>query len=175
MIIEKITSENPSNHWRFLNVKDRITMDMGCSFWDSTWNEGWLSSSEWFVFNEAKKVIGFDAAQHDIDKYHQLYGRDSRYEMYQLHVSNSEQLLDSIKKYKPEVIKCDIEGAEIHFQELSKEDMESVVEVAIEYHNGPTKEMCEKMLPEWGFEIVALYQLGGESTDRVGVYHAIKK
>lgn len=30
MEIGKITSENPEIHWRFLNCKNKIVMDMGC-------------------------------------------------------------------------------------------------------------------------------------------------
>lgn len=173
-MIEKITSENPENHWRFLNPKDKIIMDMGCSFWDSTWHDDWFSSSEWFVHKGAKQVVGFDASLADILKYNEIYANDERYEMFFLHVKEKADLLSAIQKYKPEVIKCDIEGAEIHFDEITSEDLESVSEIAIEYHNVPTREMCERKLIEWNFNNHQFYQLGEYDINQVGVYHLWK-
>jgi hypothetical protein len=173
-MIKHITSENPADHWRFLNVKDKIVMDMGCSFWDSTWNEDWLSSSEYFVSKGAKKVIGFDAAKHDIDRYNELYQNDIRYEIFHLYVNDKLGLEFILNKYKPQVIKCDIEGAEINFEDLNLDIFENIEEMAIEYHNGPTLEMCKKYLPIWGFKNIDIYQLHGLDLNSVGVYHAWK-
>lgn len=173
-MIKKITSENPDNHWSFLNVKDKIVMDMGCSFWDSTWNEGWLSSSEYFVSKEAKKVIGFDCAKHDIDRYHELYPNHQKYFMFHLCVNKDEHIENLLDDFQPEVIKCDIEGAEIHFQNITKYEINSVKEIGIEYHNEPTREMCIDRFNKWGFKVIDLYQLGNEDIQRVGVYHAKK-
>jgi hypothetical protein len=171
MQIEKITSENPEIHWRFLNCENKIVMDMGCSFWDSTWHDDWLSSSEYFVSKGASKLIGFDCAAHDIEKYHQLYGNAGKYYTFQLCVNANEQIEDLLEHYKPQVIKCDIEGAEIHFQNVTKEMIEFVDEIAIEYHNDPTRILCEQKMVEWGFTNHQLYQLGNEDINRVGVWH----
>lgn len=169
----KIISENPENHWRFLNPKDKIVMDMGCSFWDSSWNEGWLSSSEYLVSRGAKKLIGFDCAGHDIEKYHQLYGNDGKYFTFQLCVNKDEHIEDLLQQYKPQVIKCDIEGAEIHFKNVTKEMINFVDEMGIEYHNDPTRDLIREKIKEWGFNHT-LYQLGDLDTERVGVYHLWK-
>ena len=147
---------------------------MGCSFWDSTWNEGWLSSSEYFVSNGASKLIGFDCAKHDIDKYHQLYGNEGKYLTFHLCVNSNQQIEDLLFQYKPQVIKCDIEGAEIHFENVTKEMIDFVDEIAIEYHNEPTKAMCERKLEEWEFKNYQLYQLGDNDINIVGVYHLWK-
>ena len=171
MNIEKIISENPENHWRFLNPNGKIVMDMGCSFWDSTWNEGWLSSSEYFVSKGARKLIGFDCALHDIEKYHELYGDDPKWHIFHLCVNADVQIEDLLSYYKPQVIKCDIEGAEIHFSEITKEMMEGVDEIAIEYHNVPTRVMCEQKMVEWGFPNYQFYQLGDYDINQVGVWH----
>lgn len=170
-MIEKITSENPENHWRFLNVKDKRVLDMGCSFWDSSFNEGWLSSSEYFISKGAIEVIGFDSAMQDIEKYERLYGDDDRYKIFFLHMDSEEKMRHVLSHYKSQVIKCDIEGAEIFFDNITEDEMWFVDEIAIEYHNEPTKEMCEKKLKEWKFNKHQLYQLGNYDINRVGVYH----
>lgn len=170
MQLEIITSENPDNHWRFLNPQDKIVMDMGCSFWDSSWHEGWLSSSEYLVSKGAKKLIGFDCAKHDIQKYHILYGNEGIYETFVLCVNSHKHIEDVLEKYKPQVIKCDIEGAEIYFENITLDMIPFVEEIAIEYHNGPTKEMCENKIKEWGFNS-QLYQLGDNPINSAGVWH----
>lgn len=172
MEIKYITSENPSDHWRFLDVKYKVVMDMGCSFWDSTWHDDWLSSTEYFVDKGAKKVVGFDEAQHDIDKYHQLYNGDDRYDIFRLRLDDPITLQRLLNLHKPQVIKCDIEGAEINF--LHIDTLEGVEQIAIEYHNGPTKLMCETMMPVWGFTNIELYKLGENQIESAGVYNAWK-
>lgn len=172
MEIKYITSENPSDHWRFLDVKYKVVMDMGCSFWDSTWHDDWLSSTEYFVDKGAKKVVGFDEAQHDIDKYHQLYNGDERYDIFKLRLDDPITLQRLLNIHKPQVIKCDIEGAEINF--LHIDNLEGVEQIAIEYHNGPTKLMCETMMPLWGFTNIELYKLGENPIESAGVYNAWK-
>jgi hypothetical protein len=170
-MIEKITSENPENHWRFLNVKGKRVLDMGCSFWDSSFNEGWLSSAEYFISKGAIELIGFDSAMQDIEKYERLYGNDDRYNIFFLHMDSEEKMRHVLSQYKSQVIKCDIEGAEIFFDNITDDEIWFVDEIAIEYHNEPTKEMCERKLTEWGFANSQIYQLGDYDINRVGVYH----
>ena len=67
--MKNINSEHPYEHWSFLDVKDKVVLDMGCSFYDATYNPGMLSSAEWFVETGAINVIGFDANPYEIDKY----------------------------------------------------------------------------------------------------------
>jgi len=170
-MIEKIISENPENHWRFLNCENKIVMDMGCSFWDSSWNDGWLSSAQYFVSKGASKLIGFDCAMQDIIRYNEMYNGDAKWEIFHLCVDNELQLRELIEKYQPQVIKCDIEGAEIYFDNIEKEVMECVDEIAIEYHNEPTRIMCENKINEWGFNNSQFYQLGEYDINYVGVWH----
>jgi hypothetical protein len=73
----------------------------------------------------------------------------------------------------PEIIKCDIEGAERYFDEIEQLPT-SVKQFAVEYHNNDLKNICEKAIQRWGFTNVELYQLFNENTDRVGVLHAWK-
>lgn len=39
----KITSEEPGNHWGFINFKDKIVLDLGCGKFHST-----ISTYDWF-------------------------------------------------------------------------------------------------------------------------------
>ena len=171
MNIEKIISENPENHWRFLNPNGKRVMDMGCSFWDSSFNEGWLSSAQYFIHRGATKLIGFDCAMQDIEKYHTMYGDDPKWHIFHLCLNSTIQIQDLIETHKPQVIKCDIEGAEIYFNDITKEMLDGVDEIAIEYHNGPMRVMCEQKMVEWEFTNHQFYQLGDYDINQVGVWH----
>lgn len=155
----KIISEEPINHWWFLSPKDKRVLDLGCGKFYST-----ISTAEWFLLQRAKLVIGVDLGKEIIDNIKLI--------SYAKQIRSSEDL-EYFLKYDPEIIKCDIEGAEIYFNEISKMP-DSVNEIGIEYHDKLTKEMCERKFIEWGFNIVNQYQLFEEDINRIGVYHAKK-
>lgn len=167
--MKNINSEHPYEHWSFLDVKDKTVLDMGCSFYDATYNPGMLSSAEWFVQTGATIVIGFDANPYEVDKYNVVYRNNPKYKVFKLFVDSSEKIKDLLK-YNPEVIKCDIEGGEIYFNDITKEEMECVQQIGIEYHDEATKQMCESKLSEWGFDFVEQYSLMYIDTNKQGVF-----
>jgi hypothetical protein len=94
-----------------------------------------------------------------------------------LHLDNIDHI-DKFKMYigfiKPNVIKCDIEGMELLMGNLSKEIMEPVREIAIEYHGLAHNILLKTMFNEWGFTEVEQYAFEGIPVDGQGVYHAKK-
>jgi glycosyltransferase involved in cell wall biosynthesis len=171
--MKNINSEHPYEHWSFLDVKDKTVLDMGCSFYDATYNPGMLSSAEWFVQTGANIVIGFDANSYEVDKYNVVYRNNPKYKVFKLFVDSSEKIKDLLK-YNPEVIKCDIEGGEIYFNDITKEEMECVQQIGIEYHDEETKKMCEVKLSEWGFDFIEQYSLMYIDTNKQGVFYGKK-
>jgi glycosyltransferase involved in cell wall biosynthesis len=167
--MKNINSEHPHEHWLFLDVKDKVVLDMGCSFYDATYNPGMLSSAEWFVQTGANIVIGFDANSYEVDKYNIVYRNNPKYKIFNLFVDSSEKI-KNLLKYNPEVIKCDIEGGEIYFNDITKEEMDCVQQIGIEYHDEATKQMCESKLSEWGFDFVEQYSLMYIDTNKQGVF-----
>lgn len=167
--MKNINSEHPHEHWSFLDVKNKIVLDMGCSFYEATYNPGMLSSVEWFVQMGAHIVIGCDANSYEVDKYNVVYRNNPKYKVFKLFVDSSEKIKDLLK-YNPEVIKCDIEGGEIYFNDITKEEMECVQQIGIEYHDEATKQMCESKLSEWGFDFIEQYSLMYIDTNKQGVF-----
>ena len=171
--MKNIPNEDPKNHWSFLEVKDKLVLDMGCSFYEAYFNPGMLSSAEWFVKEGATKVIGFDSDPAEVKKYHIVYKNNPKYEIFKMYLDSDLQIRELLK-YKPQVIKCDVEGAEINFNSITKEEMECVEQIAFEYHDVPTRVMCETKLKEWGFDYVEQFSLLDRHPDNQGVYYGWK-
>ena len=154
-----INSEEPKEHWSFLNPKGKIVLDLGCGKFYSS-----ISTAQWFLDEGATKVIGVDINKEPIE--------DERFVPYAKAVSSKKDLEDFLY-HTPEIIKCDIEGAEKYFEDIHSLPS-SVRQFAVEYHDAETKRICESQLEKWGFKHIELYQLFNENTDRIGVYHAWK-
>ena len=161
MLNKCITSEEPDLHWSFLDFKGKTVLDLGCGKFYSK-----ISTAEWFVKSGASKIIGIDLG---VETFHH-----DKFTYHRLNIDSSEKLKDLIETYKPEVIKADIEGAEVYFNDLSIEELFKVKEIAVEYHSNDLKLGFESKLLEWGFKIIDTYGLFTEDINRVGVIHAKK-
>jgi len=171
--MKNIPTEDPKDHWSFLQVEGKLVLDMGCSFYEAYYHPGMLSSAEWFVQEGARQVIGFDGDPAEVEKYNIVYKDNPKYQVFELWL-NSDTHIRELLQLKPEVIKCDIEGAEINFMSITKEEMDCVEEIAFEYHDVATREMCEKKLPEWGFTYIEQFSLLDRSPEEQGVYYGSK-
>lgn len=171
MVARKVVnSENPLEHWSDItNVQDKIVLDLGC---------GWLfldfqSTPEYFLSRGASKIIGVDVSCSEIERLNQMYP-DHRFVCRPIKVK--EDLIEMLETYRPQVIKMDIEGFESILNDMTAEQFASVEEIAIEYHNPDCKEILERKLPEFGFNIFAINQFGWFVTDTniMGIMHAKK-
>lgn len=155
----KITSEEPDNHWGFINFKDKIVLDLGCGKFHST-----ISTYDWFLQNGAKQVIGVDLGNETSEDINFIYSGGE--------VNSKERLLKLLNEYNPQVIKSDIEGAEIHFKDI--ENLHNVKEFAIEYHSADLKNMLINRFGVWGFNYIEEIQLMDCNSDEQGVLYAKK-
>lgn len=158
--MKKITSEEPVDHWGFLNVKDKVVLDLGCSKFHST-----IPTYEWFLQQEASKVIGIDLGEEQSNE---------NFTFYRLCIDSDEKIKNLLQEHPIDVIKADIEGAEKYFKNITQEDFKDVTELAIEYHDEEMKELVLSKLAEWAFGIVDTYQLFDIDIARMGVIHAKK-
>lgn len=158
-MVSKITSEEPEIHWPFMKVKDKIVLDLGCGLFYSK-----QATPDWFIQEGAKQVIGIDLGNEN----------PNHFTYHQMNISSKENILQLLNQYKPDVIKCDIEGAEVYFKDISTSDMDSVKQFAVEYHDNSLKLLMEQKITEWGFTSVDLYQLFDEDINRIGVIYAYK-
>lgn len=161
-----IESEEPKDHWGFLNVKGKTVLDLGCGWYSVVVSQ---STPAYFLSRGAFRVIGYDNHSPSCERLHDL----NNFELYIESVCHADEIRQILKKYKPNIIKCDIEGSEQAFKEISSEEMSLIEEIAIEYHNGPLKDLIKNKMIEWQFKIIDEYPLGPELTKEpsTGVFH----
>jgi hypothetical protein len=157
--MKNINSEEPNVHWNFLNVKDKIVLDLGCGKFYSS-----VSTAEYFLDQGAHEVIGIDLSDIRLPNYNFIMRVEK--------IDSTEQIKDLLMEWSPDVIKCDIEGAEKYLEGI--DSLPYVEEIAIEYHDNNTKQICEKKIKDWNFN-TELFQLLGEDISRIGVIYGKRK
>jgi hypothetical protein len=145
-------SENSEHHWTHFNVKNLIVLDLGCGLFNLPVSFE-QSSPIWIGNQGADKVIGIDGNPSEIDYFNSNNPDPKKYTFAHKMISSADDIRSLLSEYKPTAIKCDIEGHEMHFYDITKEDMKNVVELAIEYHTYEILERITQKIEEWGFEI----------------------
>ena len=140
-----IRSEKPDDHWSFLPVENKIILDLGCGI------NSQFTPTPWYFLQErkAKKVYGVDP---DINSYN--WFRQNFNVQNFIHFMDFVDRLEKLEWYfgnsKPEVVKIDIEGSEIHLHALDPKYLSTVTDIAIEYHSFSNLVSCETLLDKLG-------------------------
>lgn len=137
MNILKINNENPNEHWQFASVTDCVVLDLGCGRWAHVENieKDWPTTPEYFKAKGAKKVIAVDGDEKEISWFSEKYSHESAYVFVHGMINSPNALEYLIKLCKPNCIKIDIEGEEIHLINLSDDIFNLVDEYYIETHS----------------------------------------
>lgn len=171
-VSDLITSENSRIHWKYLDVTDKIVLDLGCGLWAvSDLQE---ASPVYFKSKGAKKVIGVDLNDKDIDvlkKYFDEHFPGDGSEFLVKSITTTNDLLELITQYQIESIKCDIEGFENVMFSIDKSQIKSVVNISVEYHNRQLFLGLLQTLKKWDFAIVN-YSNFTYATQNMGVITA---
>lgn len=141
--MHEIESENPKEHWWMVNCRGKSILDLGCAYNDideEKTREKKLGTPHYFIGQEPSAYLGVDSYQPDIEEL-KIEFPQARFICES--IDSSEKIRGYIIDSKPQIIKCDIEGAEIFFLGLSK--LSFVEEICIELH-GPH---IEKPFLEW--------------------------
>jgi len=150
MITYTIESENSTDHWPYFNVKNHNVLDLGCGRW---YTEKIEELSPIYFAQTANKVIGIDGNIDDITFYLNETKDNPKYVFRHELISSVNQVKDLINEYSITALKCDIEGAEIILLDLTKEDLSTVTELAMEFHSEELKQAYLNKVVEWGFDI----------------------
>lgn len=153
--MKKVNNENPNEHWEFINVNGKTVLDLGCGRWEHVEyrDTNWPTTPEYWTQKGANQVIGIDADQNEIDWFLKMYKNEIGYTFNCMIINSPDDFYHLINQYKPNVIKCDIEGGEIHLINLDNETFKLVDEYYIETHGQELYLNCISKLFECDYEI----------------------
>jgi hypothetical protein len=161
MITEQTNSENPSLHWKYINCKGRISLDLGCGRWETVEyrDPNWPTTPEYLIQQGATEVRAFDIDPAEIDWYTTNITPKMAVFPECMAVRTVEDIRSIMKKYAPKAIKCDIEGAEQVFLELSDEEFCSIDHYALETHSTAIYDAFVQRFNDLNYEIIAVIDL----------------
>jgi hypothetical protein len=163
----QILSENSEHHWTHTNSKGTVLLDLGCGRHDTS--DLYQSSAIYLGESGATKVIGVDIRNGEIDYFNSNNPDPNKYTFICKGIYSSNDIRELLTEYNPTAIKCDIEEYEVHFYDLSKEEMANIIEFSLEYHSLDIRENMIQKLNEWGFNIHTEGKFAFVSAPQMGV------
>jgi SAM-dependent methyltransferase len=145
-----IESENSTDHWPYFNTENHNVLDLGCGRW---YTEKFEELSPIYFAKTANKVVGVDGNGDDILFYINETKDDPKYIFKNEYISSIDQVKKLINEHSITALKCDIEGAEVILLDLTKEDLNNVTELAMEFHSEDLKQAYLNKVIEWGFDV----------------------
>jgi len=139
MIEGIIHSENPEQHWEHIKAEGKTILDLGCGFWTEEERQKGDGTAKYFIGQNPTKYIGLDINAQDIQR---LAVEFPQAVFIAAPIRSPADILELLDKFKPQVIKCDIEGMEIAL--LGLKDRQGIEQIAIESHYNN-----EGLLIEW--------------------------
>lgn len=161
-IKETTNSENPSLHWKYIECKDQIAIDLGCGRWEHVEyrDQSWPTTPEYLLQLGASKVYAFDIDEKEIQWYRDnLCVKYPNLIVFTANINDTNALREIYQQCKPDVIKCDIEGNEKFLLQLTDEEFTSVNMYAIETHSNELYNSFIAKFQKLNYHIVATIDL----------------
>ena len=158
----KIESEDPVVHWPNIKVQGKNVLDLGCGRWDET--DQSKMTPIYFLNQGAKSLIGVDSSVDEVKYFRSLNLPSASFFAENIKDVSLVRLI--IQQNNINVIKSDIEGRELLFLDLTKDDVRDVSSLYIEYHGHGVRQLLEPKIIDLGFTIT---QIGYLWIDGFGV------
>lgn len=161
MITTKTDSENPSEHWGFIECNGKVAVDLGCGRWEHIEfrDPSWPTTPEWLLEKGASEVYAYDIDQNEVDWYNTQLAPSKKIKAYQKSINTVDDVRSILQAHQPKVIKCDIEGFESAFLDLTDEEFTSVDYYALETHSDKLHDAFVAKFNNLGYTIVATVEL----------------
>jgi hypothetical protein len=176
MINHSIESEDSKHHWLHFIAKEKRILDLGCG--RHATDQPHMHSPNYFLDMGADYVVGVDMSQGEIDYYKNLQDTGIMSSEKSLffceEIKSPENIMNYIKTYNINAVKCDIEEHETKFYSITSEDLQNVTELAIEYHSLEIRERIIEKIKEWKFDIFCEGKFGFVNAPQMGVLFSRK-
>lgn len=160
MIKREVSSENPNEHWEFIECNNKVAVDLGCGRWEHVEyrDPSWPTTPEWLLLRGASEVHAYDVDPAEVDWYNNTLA-NKKITAYHKGIGNVEDVRAILQAHKPSVIKCDIEGYESTFLELTDEEFSSIDYYALETHSDDLYNAFVARFEALNYEIIAVIDL----------------
>jgi hypothetical protein len=146
-----ISSEDPKEHWKYLQCNNEIVIDFGCAYNDTDKDktrENKLGTPHYIISQNPKEYIGVDIYEPDLNEFMNEFPEAT---FLNISIDSSEKVQNLFDKYLPTIIKSDIEGAEFYFLNTTPPD--SLKQIAIETHSQDIEDSFIKWAESFGFSV----------------------
>jgi len=147
--MREIESEDPRHHWTGVLCEGRSVLDLGGGDFGNARRLGYPATPDYWLENGATSVHVVDARADDIARFD-----DSRMTTQCVTICLASQVEHMIRKHKPQLVKCDIEGYEACLIGVSREVFEMPEAYAIETHSADLYDRSLKILERSGYEVL---------------------
>lgn len=159
--IKQINTENPKEHWEFIDCYNKIVLDLGCGRWEHVEyrDPSWPTTPEYLIQKGASKVYALDSDPNEYQWFKSTFKDNGKIIPLLGKISSTEDAIEIIKKYKPDTIKMDIEGFEEAFLNVPDEQFSTVNFYAIETHSDDLYNKFIEKFNKCEYEITAILEL----------------
>lgn len=139
----------------FVNVTDKTVLDIGAD---------WGSTPHFFITKGAKSVIAVDGDKGYYDRMVENLKDELRVLPVYLFIRKPQDMAELIETYRPDVVKIDCEGCEIHLASVSLDILKIPQEYVIETHGDEILDSINNAMSAAGFVLKAEGKRGFRNT-----------
>jgi len=121
-----VISENYDDHWGFASFEGKTILDIGAD---------WGSTTYYFLQHGAKKIVAVEGDRKKALELFANYNHVANVVCIEMLIKSAEQFEQLIFKYKPDIVKCDIEGDERYLLNVPVATIASIGEWLLETHS----------------------------------------
>ena len=148
-MIEGIFSdESPDQHWPGVEVDGLTVLDLGAGDFGRIGQLQHPSTVEYWLTGGAARVIAVDENQSDLD-----YLTQERVTPLAISLTTAEQIAALLSEYRPDLVKVDIEGAEILLTDVDPAALVIPTTYLIEAHNSELHDLLRDLLQGCGYTL----------------------
>ena len=157
--IKYIYTEDPKEHWKFLNCTNERVVDFGCCYNDKDQENtrvNKLGTPQFILAQNPIMYVGLDIYEPDLIELKKEIQQENAF-FFNLKLDSSEKVQKVFDDYLPTVIKMDIEGAELYMCDTVPPNC--LKQIAVESHNQQIENMLISWSNKWNFALTSVEAL----------------
>ena len=142
--IVPLEGEDYDRHWKWTSFTGKTVLDLGADYG---------STAFFFLKQGACRVIAVEGSKTRTAKLKTYYGGSDKVVCVEKFIGSARDIEELIGKYKVDIVKVDIQGAERYLMQVSPKLLLSVNEWLIETHSDEIRKNLERFFVGLGFRV----------------------